>query len=441
MSTLAQAQRIRRRELGAYELVAAYLDRIARLNPRISAFVQVLDSRARAEARRKDQRSTERAPFHGVPIAVKDLNLVRGAYARMGSRAYSWLWSPIDDLTVTALRRAGFVLMGKLSTSELALMPVVETDLHPPTRNPWSPEYSAGGSSGGSGAAVASGMLPIAQGSDGAGSIRIPAACNGLFGFKPSRGRVPNPHLRVDRMAMSAIGPLARGVEDGAALLDALCGRDPESAGSFLRASRVPPPRLRVRVVTESPVASTDPEIAAAVRRTAGLLADLGHLIEEGPPLVASIDEFLPIYQRLAASSPVLFESKLQPVTRWLRAAGRQYPEASIRRSFAELSARATAWFGDIDVLLSPTSPVPPPRVGAWEQMPPEAAFRAAAPMGAFTAMWNLTGQPAASLPVGLLRNGLPIGVQLTGRPDADERLLSLCRQLEEAAPPLRLPL
>src|SRR5690606_18271946 len=150
-----------------------------------------------ATARRRDAAARARddvrgAPFHGVPIGVKDLNFVRGAFTRMGSRAMRWCWSPVDDRVVAALRRAGFVIVGKLSTSELGAMPVTEPSIHPPTRNPWDRSVSAGGSSGGSGAAVAAGLVPIAQGSDGAGSIRIPAAFCHLYGFKPSRGLVPD---------------------------------------------------------------------------------------------------------------------------------------------------------------------------------------------------------------------------------------------------------
>ncbi len=436
LSALAQARLIRERKLGAEELVELYLGRIERLNPRLAAFVSVFGARARAEARRKDRRrrgGADLAPFHGVPIGVKDLNLARGAFARMGSRAWKWLWSPVDDLTVKSLRRAGFVLLGKLSTSELALMPVVDTDLHPPTRNPWNDEHYAGGSSGGSGAAVAADLLPIAQGSDGAGSIRIPAALCGLVGMKVSRGRVPNPHGGVDRFAMSTIGPLARSVDDAAALLDALCGRDPASPGSWLQAAARPPRPLRVRMVTDAPVGATDPEIAEAVKRVARALAELGHHVEEGAPMRAEIDEFLPIYQKMAAGAPVLFERSLQPVTRWLRDAGRGRTHAEVRAVFEGLVARVTAWFGDTDVLLTPTTPIPAPRVGAWRGLSPEQVFHAAAPLGAFTAAWNMAGQPAASIPAGLTRAGLPIGAQLVGRAGQDEIILALARRLEAA--------
>src|SRR5262249_26858834 len=151
------------------------------------AFVQVLDRAALREARERDRSRSRRGPFHGVPIGIKDLNLVRFAFTRMGSRAHRFLWSPIDDVTVARLRRAGFVILGKLATSEFGAMPITEPDIHPPTRNPWNLEHTPGGSSGGSGAAVAADLLPIAEGTDGAGSIRLPSAYCHLYGLKPSR--------------------------------------------------------------------------------------------------------------------------------------------------------------------------------------------------------------------------------------------------------------
>jgi amidase len=435
LSALALAKAIREGALSSTEVVAFYLRRIERLNPQLQAFVSVYAEWALAEARLKDRRrpTSDLPPFYGVPIAVKDLNLVRGGFARMGSRSWRWLLSPVDDLTVTALRKAGFVLLGKLSTSELALMPIVETELHGPTRNPWNLNHTAGGSSGGAGAAVAGGLLPIAQGSDGAGSIRIPAAFGHLFGFKASRGRIPNPHLWIDRFALSTIGPLARTVEDGAALLDVLRGISPFAKDSFLQATKTPPRRLKVRVVTESPLGPTDPEIVRAVLRVAETLAGLGHQVEEIAPLRGSVDEFLPIYQRQAAISPVLFESHLQPVTRWLRTEGRRVTHADALRAFHAMGDRVLRWFGDTEVLLTPTTPIPSPRVGEWDGLPAEETFRAAAHLGAFTAACNVTGNPAASVPAGFTTKGLPIGVQLVGRMGDDETILALSRELEGA--------
>jgi amidase len=430
-SALEQARRIRAGELSSEELVRAYLGRIDRIDPRISAFVTRFP-RALAAARAKDRQRREKGvdlpPFHGVPIGVKDLNLARGAFTKMGSRAFRYLWSPVDDVTVAAIRKGGFVLLGKLATSEFGALPVTEPDIHPPTRNPWNPGVTAGGSSGGSGAAVAAGLLPIAQGSDGAGSIRIPSAFCGLFGHKPSRERLANPYVRVDTLGISAVGPMARTVDDAAALLGVMAaGRAPG-----------PPARrgpLTVRFSTRSPLSETEPEVAAAVARVADALAGMGHRVEEGAAYAGDLDEFLPIWQRQAARAPVLFERSLQPVTRWLRAEGKRHDDAGVAARNRKLVAKIGAWFGDADLWLTPTVPVRPPAIGEWRGLGAEETFRRAARLGPFTALFNLTGQPAASIPSGQFATGEPIGVQLIGRDGEDETVLEVARRLEEALP------
>jgi amidase len=229
LPALALAQLVRDGAISSEELVRHHLARIEALDPSLSAFVTVFDDAVRV-ARRKDRQRRARRdrlpPFHGVPIGIKDLNVVRFARTRFGSRGMPPIVLPFDDANVRPLRRAGFVILGKLSTSELGAMPVTEPAIHPPTRNPWCTAFSAGGSSGGSGAAVAAGMLPIAQGSDGAGSIRIPSSFCGLYGLKPSRGRVVNQFRFPDRRILYTSGPMARTVSDAAALLDVMAGID-----------------------------------------------------------------------------------------------------------------------------------------------------------------------------------------------------------------------
>lgn len=435
---LALAELVRRREVSSTELVGRCLERIAALNPRLQAFVSVLERSARRSAAAMDEqlRRSEPAalpPFWGLPMGIKDLNLVRGAFAKMGSRAFTWLWSPVDDVTVVDLRRAGFVIVGKTATSELALLPVTEPEIHPPTRNPWSEEHSAGGSSGGAAAAVAAGLLPVAHASDGAGSIRIPASFCGLVGHKPTRGLLPNPYRHVDTFGFSTCGALTRTVEDAAAMLDVLRRRRPGAAGSFLAALGEPLPRLRVQLVTRAPVGTTAPAVAEAARQAAATLSALGHEVTEAEPPAATLEEFLPLFQRLAANAPVLRDSVLQPVTRWLRAEGRRYRRAELLPVRDALAARVLHWFADADVVLTPTVPVLPPRVGALADQSPAASFGRAAVLGAFTAMCNLTGQPAISVP-GAQSGGLPIGVQLIGRTGSDALLLQLAQQLMTAS-------
>jgi amidase len=444
-TALEQAGMVRARTISSEELVRLYLGRIERMNPGLNAFVSVFHRRALADAREKDRlvRAGGTLPtFHGVPIGIKDLNFVRGAWTRMGSRAAIPILSPVDDNTTASLRRGGFVILGKLSTSELGAMPVVETDTHPPTRNPWSPRHTAGGSSGGSGAAVAAGLLPIAQGSDGGGSIRIPSALCHLYGIKPSRGRVANAFGKNDRDILYSCGPIARSVEDAAAMLDVMAGLDggkphwappPRMAYRALLGTPLQP--LKIRFTTKNPLVVTHPEIAAAVEAAARLLADRGHHVEEGAAPEGTLEEFLPLWQHLVSDIPMVRWSRAQPITRWLAEPGRSLDErrmVALRRS---LAARLLATFDEADVWLSPAVGLPAPEVGAYAAMPPEEGFRAAAQIGAFTAAFNITGQPAASVPVGLTKEGLPIGLQVSGREHADDVVLAVSRQLEEAAP------
>ena len=417
--------------LSAERLVSLYAERITRLNPTLHAFVFTRLDRALDEAHRIDRRRAQGklngAPFLGVPIGIKDLNLVRGLPCKLGSRAYQWLWSPIDDAVVARIRRAGFIIVGKLATSELGVMPITEPDIHPPTRNPFSFDHSPGGSSGGSGAAVAADLLPLAHGSDGAGSVRIPAALCHLVGWKPSRGRLPHPHRRTDVLHLTSEGALARSVEDAARLVAVMADE--------LVAPPARPAALKIRYTLESPLCTTEPEIAAATLRAVEALRAEGHHVEEGAPPEGTLADFLPIWQGLAANIPSLSETRLQPVTRWMRQQGKHHHRHELAARFRRLAARAVEWFGDADLWVTPTVPVFAPKVGAYTSLEPEQAFTAIAPLGAFTALFNITGQPAVSLPSGLSAEGLPMGVQLAGRVGADAQVIDVARQLEAALP------
>lgn len=437
LPALEQAARIRDGSLSAESLVDLYLARVAKHDPQVGAFVEVSTETARREAERADRdrrRSRSLGPFHGLPTAMKDLHFVRGTFTRMGSRSWKYLWSPFDDRTTTAMRRAGFVIVGKTATSELALLPIVETAIHPPARNPWNIAHTAGGSSGGAGAAIAAGLVPIAPGSDGAGSIRIPSSLCGLVGLKPSRGLVPHAFEQVDVYRMASIGPMARDVADAAALLDVLAGRTVGGAGSFLTAARAQVRRLRLGLLIEPPMGETTPGIAAQVRAAAEVLKGLGHEIVELPPMRAGLEEFLPIYQHFISRVPAPFESQLQPMTRWFRQQGRSRPVSVPRARYEELSKRALSLFDGVDALITPTIPILPPKVGEFAQLPPEGMFRAISPLGAFTAAWNITGLPALTLPWARI-DGFPIGVQLVGRHGTDGEVLALARELESVRP------
>jgi len=444
-TALDQADLIKRRALSSEELVRLYLDRIDRIDPRLNAFVSTFRRRALADARDKDAmvRRGEALPaFHGVPTGIKDLNFVRFAWTRMGSRGTPPVFSPVDDKTTAAVRRGGFVILGKLATSELGAMPVTEPDIHPPTRNPWSVWHTPGGSSGGSGAAVAARLLPIAQGSDGAGSIRIPSAFCHLYGIKPARGRVANAFGKPDRDILYTCGPIARSVEDAAAMLDVMAGLDvgrphwaPPPPRPYREMLSARPEPLTVRFSTRAPMGETHPEIAAAVTRAARLLSDLGHHVEEAPLPHGTLEEFLPLWQRLIAEMPLAYFPRTQPITRWLAEPGKSLRSEDMLALHRKLAARILADLEAADLWLTPTVAVPPPRVGAFAGRPPAEAFAEAAVLGAFTVAFNLTGQPAASVPLGLTSEGLPMGLQLGARPLREDVVLQVSRQLEEAMP------
>ncbi len=427
------AARLRRREMSSVELVRDALDHIRAKDPTLGAFVEVAGRRALAQARRADALLARghAAPFLGVPTAIKDHEPVRGMGTRLGSRAFRWLVSPVDGHVARACRRAGFVIVGKTACSELTILPFVDCGLHGPTRNPHDPDRYSGGSSGGAATAVAGDMLPIAPGSDGAGSIRIPAAFCGLVGFKPGRGTLPGAPAFLDPIGLSAIGPLARTVRDAAAMLDALAAR-PD--GSFARACDQPVPPLRVKLTVRSPLYGVDvaPDHAAAAEAAARRLEKLGHAIAEVEPPVGDVDEFLPLMARMIARVPVVpgMARLLEPTTRWLREQGRPVTRGDAVAIAERMAEDILAWFGDADIVITPTVAQPPPRIGAFANLDGETVFRRAAPLGGFTAGFNVTGQPAVSLPLAVSRTGLPIGVQLVGRPGSDRLLLALAAKL-----------
>lgn len=424
LGAVALARAIRERSVSSEEAVRLSLQRIAAHDPSLGAFVEVYADAAIKAAKKKDARLTD-APFHGVPIGIKDMNFVRFRTTRFGSNAMPAIWSPMDDVTVARLRAAGFVLVGKTATSELGVVPITEPIGRPPTRNPWDPERTPGGSSGGSASAVAAGLVPVAQGSDGGGSIRIPASFCGLVGLKAGRGRVPN-HLGIkDPFVIYTCGALARTVEDATAMI--------QVQGSKLEAAKTGP--LRVRLVLEVPLVATDPHVRAAIEETAGLLRDAGHQVEAAEPPHGDVDDFLPIWQRLFGQIRFAKWHRAEPVTRWLGEAGRRVDPAFVRQRQRELTERWGSWLEGCDVLLTPTVSVPPPKVGSFAGQDGEKVFREVAILGVWTAPFNVTGQPALSVPVGVHPLGTPIGAQLAGPMGSEATLLALASLIEANRP------
>ncbi len=439
---LAQASLLRRREVSSVELTQRAFRAIGDDNPLLQAFVELDERRALRAAELADERLRRGGDlplFLGVPSGIKDHEHMRWMGTRAGSRALSFVVSPVDGELAARCRTGGLVLLGKLATSELTILPFVDTETHRPTRNPVDTAHYAGGSSGGSAAAVAARMLPIAPGSDGAGSIRLPASFCGLVGFKPGRGVLFHEHGAVDPVEMSAVGPLARDVRDAAALLDVLSGREirrerPDEE-SFLAAIDRRPRGLEIRMSVRSPLADVHPEVERAVRLVASRLEALGHHVVEGPAFEGNVEEFLPLMARMVRGVPLVpfTEHLLQPTTRWMRARGKGLTKDDVKRCTAALERRVLEWFGDADVWLLPTCAQLAPRVGQFDRLDGEGVFNAVVPLGAFTAPFNASGQPAVSLPAGRSASGLPIGAQLVGRRGTDRQLIGLAADLEEA--------
>ena len=448
LSAVEQARLVRAGEVSSVELVRASLDRIERLDPTLNSFVTVAAEQALATAELVDATPGE-APFRGVPIGVKDLAPTAGIRTTFSSRAYADYVPDFDTAVVRRIRDAGFVIVGKTNTPEFGTVAFTESELNGVTRNPWNTELTPGGSSGGAAAALAAGLVPAAHATDGGGSIRIPASCCGLFGLKPSRGRVSTaPYGAFEGLSTS--GPLARTVEDAAHLLDVLAGYEPGDPWwtppperPFATAPQERPPRLRIAVTTSPPIdLLVDAECVAAVSSAAALLADLGHDVRDAtPPWHAPdlFDRFIAVWQVGPALHPIENLSLLTPLNRGLVEAARSESAADYGRSAASLqmlARRIVSFWSDVDVVLTPTLALPPVPIG-WQD-----AVEGAIPQlkrntefTPFTAIANLTGLPAMSVPLHWTADGIPIGVQAIGPPAGDALLLALAAELETARP------
>ncbi|MCX7595122.1 MAG: amidase [Fischerella sp.] len=444
---LEQAQLIRRQEVSPLELVQIYLERIQRLNPKLGSYFTVMAEQALADAKAKTEMlasSNELPPFFGVPISIKDLNPVAGVPCTFGNPALLNNILDFDDGVVTRIKQAGFILIGKTATSEIGSFPYTEPTGFPPARNPWNLEYTPGGSSGGAAAAVAAGLCAIAQGSDGGGSIRGPAACCGLVGIKPARGRVTHAPAGDRLSGIATNGPIARTVADAAALLDVMSGYvtgdpywlpDPEP--SFLAASKEGIGKLRVAYATSiPPIGEADATCKQGVLQTVKLLEELGHSVEEKcPDFSGLVEPFQTVWQTGVAASGLPAEA-LQPVNRWLLSrtgSAGEYLQAVYQMQM--VSRLIVAFFETVDVLVLPVYLHSPIRIGEWAHLSPEETFQNIVHWVAPCPPANATGQPAIALPVGFDEKGLPIGVQLVGKPAAEATLISLAAQLEAVQP------
>jgi amidase len=472
------AELVRRGEVSPAELVEAAIERIEARNPKLNAVVHTSFERARAQA--AEPGSLAQGPFRGVPFLLKDLKAYdAGQPSSGGSRLFAERRASKDDELVRRFKAAGLIICGRTNTPELGILGVTEPELFGPTRNPWDPARTPGGSSGGSGAAVASGMVPAAHASDGGGSIRIPAANCGLVGLKPTRHRVP---LMTPTGAWGGLAGhhvLSRTVRDSAGLLDCIHGPTPGVAERleapeqpFAAAIERPPERLRVALCTRALLADdTHPACVAAAESAAKLCAELGHEVEEAMPRFdrrALTRAYLVMVAGGTAAAVRHFEAQrghaarageLEPKTWLLKILGDSLSAGEYieeQQLIHDASVALSEFFADYDVMITPTLAQPPLKVGeiATTALERNAArvFRAAPIKRAMlslldqlaedplapnpnTQLFNLSGQPAISLPLHWDEHGLPIGVQFAGRLTEEALLLRLARQLEQARP------
>jgi amidase len=451
LTALEQGDAIRRGEVSPLDLVEHYLARIE-ARAELGAFVTVTSDEARALAAAVDGGG----PLAGVPVAIKDLTMTAGVRTTFGSAAFADFVPGIDADVVVLLREAGLVSLGKTTTSEFGLSLYSETEVAPPARNPWRPDCTAGGSSGGSAAAVAAGLVPFAHGNDGGGSVRIPASICGLVGYKPTRGLVSNGPLGFGGFGLPTHGPIARTVTDAAALLDVMAtpvaGEPylPPPHPAFLDAARYPErylPRdrpLRVgRYLTPLLADVTaDPDVVAVWNETGAALTGLGcDVFDVASPLGSSgsDDAFEALWGVLSLSPvPADKEPLLLPLTRWLRGRGRAVTSERLVTAMADIQVRVRqhARAANYDVLLSPTLARAQAPVGYFSSAPdPAEDFDRQARFSPYCAAYNLTGQPAVSLPLGTAADGTPIGVMLAAAPGADALLVAVAAWLESALP------
>jgi amidase len=450
------ASRIDNGEVSAREVVDEAIRRIEKHDPDLNAMVATRFEEALAEV----DRGLPDGPLRGVPIVIKDLGAdVAGLPSTRGSRLWAEGVAAQDSAVVARYRAAGMVVLGTTNSPELGKNASTEPVLHGPTRNPWSPDHSAGGSSGGSAAAVSAGLVPVAHGNDGGGSIRIPAAMCGLFGLKPSRGRVPSwPYPSALSSPVSVHHALTTTVRDSAVLLDVVSGHVPGDAYGAPTPSRPfadvvdrPAPRLRIGWSTAAlggvPVHA---DCAAAVERAAGLCADLGHQVSEATlnhdpakvmaasGTIMAVDLVAAVERRLRELGRELCDDDLEPFTHVLLRHGRTITGAQTAEALQtaqEVGWRVGRLFADYDVLLLPTLAQPVPLLGLLDTTRPETLYEHGTTYSIFTSLFNVTGQPAMSVPFGTDSEGLPVGVQFAADLGEEGRLLQLAAQLEQAVP------
>lgn len=448
----AQAAMVRAGEISPTELVRLHLERIERLDPQLNSFRVVLAERAMLEAEQASarRRGGDERPLLGVPIALKDEVDLAGEMTSHGTDGYP-APADADSEMVRRLREAGAIVVGKTLLPELAICGFTESATWGVTRNPWDPQRTPGGSSGGSAAAVAAGLVPIASASDGAGSIRIPASCCGLFGLKPQRGRVSMaPHLEHWN-GLSVNGCVSRSVADTALWLDVVGGGSAEPGAPpppeqpFAEAARTPPGRLRVAFSTAAPRAAAPPtvdeEAKGVVAEMAAVLGSLGHAtLEQAPDWGMIGNHMVPRYLRGIADefAEVPDPQRLERRTRGMARLGRLVPDHLFERARAAAATdaqRVNAIFDSHDVLMTPVMGGTALPVRRWEGRGALWTLLGMSRFYPYCVPWNHLGNPAMAVPAGFSPSGMPLSVQIVGRPGAEAQLLSLAAQIEAERP------
>ena len=474
---LGLAELVKKRQVSAAELLEEAITRADRLNPALNAIITRIDETARTAAKN----GLPDGPFGGVPFLVKDLGpYLAGVPMQMGSRALKGFVPSRDSELIRRFKSSGLNIFGKTNTPEFGNAAYTEPVAFGPCRNPWDTKRTPGGSSGGSAAAVAAGIVPMAHGNDGGGSLRIPASCAGLFGMKPSRGRLPGDAEIPDLLgALVVDGVMSRSVRDSAAALDVIRGVDtgllwsaPEPKEGYLAAAGRDPGRLRIASITNSMFAkSIDPECKAGQAATVKLLTGLGHEVEDAGPKIdyaEALDAFIVLFFTEIAQAIQIGEDTMGrkftrreiEVVPWFarsyfrslsphKVAHATYVQGKLARQFADFMAH-------YDVLLMPTLGMPPIAVGALQPTAIETAMIDIASATRFgplaktiikelgakafawtpsTPLFNMTGQPGMSVPLHWSAGGLPVGMQFIGRYGDETTLFQLAGQLERAQP------
>lgn len=447
---------LRKREVRPREVAELFLARIEKLNPTLGAFVTITTERALADADRLEKLPRSEAdalPLFGVPYSIKDLSWTKGIRTTMGSKNFANFIPPVDSEYVARLGRAGGILLGKTSTPEFGARPTTEGGFCPTARNPWNLDHTAGGSSGGAATASAAGLGPLHQGSDGGGSIRIPSACCGVFGIKPSRGRITYAPLRAEGWGgCSTSGPIARTVRDAAWMLDLMAGPvigdaywAPPPEKPFIDAVNARPKKLRLATLCETPFADVEAETLAAFKSACRTLRSMGHSLE---PIKLDLSVLMEPTSAVAVagigSTEVADPELIDPITRGTWKAGREITAAQYINAVTmmhNLSREIVQRLTPYNALVTPTLTRPAVKLGTLPSRDPWKIDKNGKRVHdiytwtAFAFPFNATGQPAVSIPMGFNQAGLPLGLQIVGPPNDEAGIIALAAQFEEARP------